>query len=76
MKTGETTFRSEDEYWAWLEKQARRRDRLIRVARYLALMGAFALVMFLFMYFCVRRMGTGRYDQWSEALHSVRAQSG
>ena len=75
MKTG-TIFRSDDEYWAWVERQIRLRERLYRAARYLALMGALALALFLFMYFCVRRMGSGHYDQWSEALHSVRAQSG
>ena len=71
-----TTFRSDEEYWAWIEKQVRWRDRLYKAARYAALMASATLLLFALLYFCVRHMGTGRYDQWSEAINSVRLQGG
>lgn len=75
MKTG-TTFRSDDEYWAWVDKQIRLRERLWKAARYAALLGAGAFLMFLLMYFCVRNMGEGHYNHWQEALRSYRSRSG
>ena len=70
------TFRSDEEYWAWLDRQARWRERLCRWARYLAIMGAATLVLFAFMYFIVRHMGESRYDHWQETLRSARIEGG
>ena len=75
MKTG-TIFRSDDEYWAWVERRARLYERLCRAARYAALLAAGALVIFANLYFCVRSMGAGHYDAWQSALISVRSRSG
>ena len=75
MKTG-TIFRSDDEYWAWVERRARLYERLCRAARYAALLAAGALVIFAILYFCVRSMGAGHYDPWQSALISVRSRSG
>ena len=75
MKTS-TTFRSDDEYWAWLERRARLYERLCRAARYAALLAAGALVLFAVLYFCVRSMGAGHYNAWSEALKSCRPPGG
>ena len=75
MKTS-TTFRSDDEYWAWVERRARLYERLWRAARYAALLAAGALVLFAVLYFCVRSMGAGHYDAWQNALISVRSRSG
>ena len=75
MKTS-TTFRSDDEYWAWLERRARLYERLCRAARYAALLAAGALVRFAVLYFCVRSMGAGHYDAWQNAIDSVRSRSG
>lgn len=75
MKTS-TTFRSDDEYWAWVERRARLYERLCRAARYAALLVAGALVLFTVLYFVVRSMGAGHYDAWQNALISVRSRSG
>ena len=75
MKTS-TTFRSDDEYWAWLERRARLYERLCRAARYAALFAAGALVHFLILYFPVRTMGAGHYNPWHNAIDSVRSRSG
>ena len=75
MKTS-TTFRSDDEYWAWLERRARLYERLCRAARYAALLAAGTLVLFAALYFCARSMGAGHYDAWQNALISVRSRSG
>ena len=75
MKTS-TTFRSDDEYWAWVERRARLYERLCRAARYAALLAAGALVLFAVLYFCVRSMGAGHYDAWQNAIDSVRSRSG
>ena len=75
MKTG-TIFRSDDEYWAWLERRERMYERLYRAARYAALLAAGALVLFAVLYFCVRSMGAGHYDAWQNAIDSVRSRSG
>ena len=75
MKTS-TTFRSDDEYWAWLERRARLYERLCRTARYAALLAAGTLVLFAILYFAVRSMGAGHYDAWQNALISVRSRSG
>ena len=75
MKTS-TTFRSDDEYWAWLERRERMYERLYRAARYAALFAAGALVLFAVLYFCVRSMGAGHYDAWQNAIDSVRSRSG
>ena len=75
MKTS-TTFRSDDEYWAWLERRAKLYERLCRAARYAALLAAGTLVLFTILYFCVRSMGAGHYDPWQNALISVRSRSG
>ena len=70
------TFRSDEEYWAWLDRQARWRERLYRWARYLAIMAAATLVLSAFMYFIVRHMGESRYDHWQETLRSARIEGG
>jgi hypothetical protein len=75
MKTS-TTFRSDDEYWAWVERRARLYERLWRAARYAALLAAGALVLFTILYFAVRSVGAGHYDAWSEALNSCRSPGG
>ena len=75
MKTG-TIFRSDDEYWAWVERRARLYERRWRAARYAALLAAGALVLFAILYFAVRSMGAGHYDAWQNALISVRSRSG
>ena len=75
MKTS-TTFRSDDEYWAWIDRQIRWREKLYRAARYAALLAAGALVLFAVLYFCVRSMGAGHYNAWSEALNSCRPPGG
>ena len=75
MKTS-TTFRSDDEYWAWVERRARLYERLCRAARYAVLLAAGALLLFAILYFAVRSMGAGHYDAWQNALISVRSRSG
>ena len=75
MKTS-TTFRSDDECWAWVDRQIRWREKLCRAARYAALLAAGTLVLFTILYFCVRSMGAGHYDAWQNALISVRSRSG
>ena len=65
------TFRSDDEYWAWVERQERTRERLVRVARRVALMSAAAVLVFTVLYFCVRSLGAGHYDPWRQAIHSA-----
>ena len=40
------TFRSDDEYWAWVERQERTRERLNRAARRVAITSAAALLLF------------------------------
>ncbi len=75
MKTG-TTFRSEEDEWAWIERMARRRERLYNAARYAALFAFAAALMFAMLWFCVRNMGAGRYDAWQNAIQSVRSRSG
>ena len=75
MKTG-TIFRSDDEYWAWLERRERMYERLYRAARYIAVLSAAALVLFSALYFLFRSMGAGHYDAWQNALISVRPRSG
>lgn len=75
MKTS-TTFRSDDEYWAWLERRARLYERLCRAARYAALLAAGTLVLFAALYFCARSMGAGHYNAWNEALNRCRLPGG
>ncbi len=75
MKTG-TIFRSDDEYWAWLERRERMYERLYRAARYVAVLSAAALVLFSALYFLFRSMGAGHYDAWQSAIDSVRSRSG
>ena len=76
MKTG-TIFRSDDEYWAWLERRERMYERLYRAARYVAVLSAAALVLFsAALYFLFRSMGAGHYDAWQNAIDSVRSRSG
>ena len=74
MKTG-TTFRSDDEYWAWVERQARIRERLYKAIRNAALMAAFAALLFAILY-CFRNAGQRHYDPWQNAIHNVRTESG
>ena len=75
MKTG-TTSRSEEDEWAWIERMARRRDRLFRAVRYAALFAFGTALLFAVLWLCVRNMGAGRYDPWQSAIDNVRSQSG
>lgn len=75
MKTG-MTFRSDDEYWAWLDRQIRWREKLYKAVRYAALFAFGTLLVFAMLYFGVRNMGERHYDPWQNAIHNVRSQSG
>ena len=75
MRTG-TTFRSEEDEWAWIERMARRRDRLFRAVRYAALFAFGTALLFAVLWLCVRNMGERRYDPWQNAINNVRSQSG
>jgi len=75
MRTA-TTFRSEEDEWAWIERMARRRDRLFRAVRYAALFAFGTALLFAVLWLCVRNMGAGRYDPWQNAINNVRSQSG
>ena len=75
MRTG-TIFRSEEDEWAWIERMARRRDRLFRAVRYAALFAFGTALLFAVLWLCVRNMGAGRYDPWQNAINNVRSQSG
>ena len=71
-----TTFRSEEDEWAWIERMARRRDRLFRAVRYAALFAFGTALLFAVLWLCVRNMGAGHYDPWQNAINNVRSQSG
>ena len=71
MKTG-MTFRSDEEEWAWIERMARRRERLYNAARYAALFAFGIALVFAMLWFCVRNMGAGRYDAWQNAIQAAR----
>ena len=75
MKTG-MTFRSDDEYWAWLDRQIRWREKLYKAVRYAALFAFGTLLVFAMLYFGVRNMGERHYDPWQNAIHNVRSGSG
>ena len=75
MRTA-TTFRFEEDEWAWNERMARRRDRLFRAVRYAALFAFGTLLVFAMLYFGVRNMGERHYDPWQNAIHNVRSGSG
>ena len=75
MKTG-MTFRSDDEYWAWLDRQIRWREKLYKTARYAALFAAGLMLLFAILWVAVRNMGAGKYDPWQNAINNVRLQSG
>ena len=70
------TFRSDDEYWAWLDRQMRRREKLYKGARYALLFAFGTLLLFVVLYFGVRNKGAGKYNAWQEAINHVRLQSG
>ena len=75
MKTG-MTFRSDDEYWAWLDRQIRWREKLYKALRYAALFAAGLMLLFAILWVAVRNMGAGKYDPWQNAINNVRLQSG
>ena len=50
MKTG-TTFPSDEEEWAWIERMARRRERLYNAARYAALFAFGIALVFAMLWF-------------------------
>lgn len=75
MKTG-MTFRSDDEYWAWLDRQIRWREKLYKAVRYAALFAFGTLIVFAMLYFGVRNMDERHYDPWQNAIHNVRSGSG
>ena len=75
MKTG-MTFRSDDEYWAWLDRQIRWREKLYKAVRYAALFAFGTLLVFAMLYFGVSNMGERHYDPWQNAIHNVRSGSG
>jgi len=70
------TFRSDDEYWAWVDRQIRWREKLYKAARYAALFAAGLTLLFAILWVAVRNMGAGKYDPWQNAIDSVRSQSG
>jgi hypothetical protein len=70
------TFRSDDEYWAWVDRQIRWREKLYKAVRYAALFAFGTLLVFAMLYFGVRNMGERHYDPWQNAIHNVRSQSG
>lgn len=74
MKTG-TTFPSDEEEWAWIERIARRRERLYNAARHAALLAFGISLLFAMLWFGVRNMGRKRCDPWQNAIHNVRSQS-
>ena len=67
-----TTFRSEEDEWAWIERMARRRERLFRAARYAALFAFGTALLFAILWLCVRNMGERRYDPWQNAIQAAR----
>ena len=71
-----TTFPSEDEYWAWLERRERFRERLCKAARNAALFAAATLLLFAVLWLCARNRGAGRYDPWQNTIDAVRSGSG
>lgn len=75
MKTG-MTFPSDEEEWAWIERMARRRERLYNAARHAALFAFGISLLFAVLWFSVRNMGKRRCDPWQNAIHNVRSQSG
>lgn len=75
MKTG-MTFPSDEEEWAWIERMARRRERLYNAARHTALFAFGSSLLFAVLWFSVRNMGKRRCDPWQNAIHNVRSQSG
>ena len=75
MKTG-MTFRSDDEYWAWVDRQIRWRERMYKAARCAALFAFGTLLVFAMLYFVFRNMGEKHYDPWQNAIHNVRSVSG
>lgn len=75
MKTG-MTFRSDEEYWAWVEKRARLYERLYKAARYMALMCAATFLMFALLWFVASHTPPKKTSQWQNAIDSVRSQSG
>ena len=75
MKTG-MTFRSDDEYWAWLDRQIRWREKLYKAVRYAALFAFGTLLLFAVLWLFVRNMGAGRYDAWQNTIDAVRSGSG
>ena len=75
MKTG-MTFRSDDEYWAWVDRQIRLREKLHRAARRAALFAFGTLLVFAVLYFCVRDMGERHYDPWQNTIHNIRHENG
>ena len=75
MRTG-TTFRSDEECWAWQDRRARLYERLHKAALYAVLMAAGAALLFVCLYCFARNMGAGHYDPWREAINNARSQSG
>ena len=75
MRTG-MTFRSDDEYWAWLERRARLCERSRKAARYAALMGAAVLLLFMLLWFVANHTPPRKTSTWQNAIDSVRSQSG
>lgn len=71
-----TTFRSDDEYWAWADRMARRCERLRRAARFAALLAGGALLLFAVLFFAVSRMGARRYDPWENTIEQMRGGGG
>ena len=75
MKTG-MIFPSEEEEWEWIERMARRRERLLFAARYTAIFALGISLLVVLLWFGARNMGEKRYDPWQNAIHNVRSQSG
>ena len=75
MKTG-MTFPSDEDYWAWVERMARRRERLFKAARYAALFAFGTALVFAMLWFFARNAGERHYDSWQNAINNVRSGSG
>ena len=75
MKTG-MTFRSDDEYWAWVDRQIRWREKLYKASRYAALMGAAVLLLFALLWFVASHTPPKKPSMWQNAIDSIRFQRG
>ncbi len=74
-RTTMTTCRSDEDYWAELERMARLRDRLGRVGTVCALVAVEALVVFAVLYFVARSAMPMNRDAWHVILDAAERDS-